>query len=55
MSVSKSADGKATRSQIVALDAKGRHEELARMLGGVDIDRETRAHAKRMLEKAQAT
>lgn len=55
LSVSKSADGKATRTHIATLDAKTRGEELARMLGGVEIDRETRAHAKRMLEKAQAS
>jgi DNA repair protein RecN (Recombination protein N) len=53
LSVSKSADGKATRTHIATLDAKTRSEELARMLGGIEIDRETRAHAKRMLEKAQ--
>ena len=50
--VAKSVEGKATRTRIAALDAKGRNEELARMLGGVEIDREARAHAKRMLEKA---
>ncbi|HET7563126.1 MAG TPA: DNA repair protein RecN [Rhodanobacteraceae bacterium] len=55
LSVSKSVDGKATRTHIATLDAKTRSEELARMLGGVEIDRETRAHAKRMLEKAQAS
>jgi DNA repair protein RecN (Recombination protein N) len=44
----------ATRTHITVLNAKGRSEEVARMLGGVEIDRETRAHAKRMLEKAQA-
>jgi DNA repair protein RecN (Recombination protein N) len=47
-------EDKATRTHIGVLDAKGRNEELARMLGGVEIDRETRAHAKRMLEKAQS-
>jgi DNA repair protein RecN (Recombination protein N) len=55
LSVAKSVAGKETRTQIGVLDAKGRNEELARMLGGVEIDRETRAHAKRMLEKAQAS
>jgi DNA repair protein RecN (Recombination protein N) len=51
--VAKVVEGKSTRTQIAALDAKGRNEELARMLGGVEIGREARAHAKRMLEKAQ--
>jgi DNA repair protein RecN (Recombination protein N) len=54
LSVAKSVEDKATRTHIGVLDAKGRNEELARMLGGVEIDRETRAHAKRMLEKAQS-
>ena len=55
LSVSKSAEGKSTRTHITTLDTRTRSEELARMLGGVEIDRETRAHAKRMLEKAQAS
>ncbi|MGN6788165.1 MAG: DNA repair protein RecN [Rhodanobacteraceae bacterium] len=54
LSVAKTVEDNATRTQITALDAKGRGEELARMLGGVEIDRETRAHAKKMLEKVQA-
>ena len=52
--VSKHSDGDATRTQIEQLDASGRRDELARMLGGVEISRETRAHAKQMLERAQA-
>ncbi len=51
--VSKHTDGDATRTQIEPLDASGRRDELARMLGGVEITRETRAHAKQMLERAQ--
>ena len=51
--VAKAVEGKSTRTQIAALDAKGRNEKLARMLGGVEIGREARAHAKKMLEKAQ--
>jgi DNA repair protein RecN (Recombination protein N) len=54
LTVAKSAAGKTTRTHVAALDAAGRKEELARMLGGVEIDREARAHAKRMLEKAGA-
>ncbi len=50
--VAKSVEGKSTRTHIAALDAMGRNEELARMLGGVEIDREARAHAKKMLERA---
>ncbi|MGH8156010.1 MAG: DNA repair protein RecN [Rhodanobacteraceae bacterium] len=52
LAVAKSVDANATRTHITTLDAKGRREELARMLGGAEIDRETRAHAKKMLEKA---
>jgi DNA repair protein RecN (Recombination protein N) len=51
--VSKHSDGDSTRTQIEKLDAGGRRDELARMLGGVEITRETRAHAKQMLERAQ--
>jgi DNA repair protein RecN (Recombination protein N) len=53
LSVTKAVEDNATRTHITVLNAKGRSEEVARMLGGVEIDRETRAHAKRMLEKAQ--
>ncbi len=52
--VLKDSDGTATRTRIETLAAEGRREELARMLGGVEITRETRAHARRMLEQAQA-
>jgi DNA repair protein RecN (Recombination protein N) len=52
--VSKASDGESTRTQIEKLDASGRRDELARMLGGVEITRETRAHAKQMLDRAQA-
>ncbi|MDE2244791.1 MAG: DNA repair protein RecN [Xanthomonadaceae bacterium] len=51
--VLKDSDGGATRTRIETLAAEGRREELARMLGGVEITRETRAHARRMLEQAQ--
>ncbi len=55
LKVSKHSDGDATRTQIQALDAAGRRDELARMLGGLEITRETRAHARQMLERAQST
>jgi DNA repair protein RecN (Recombination protein N) len=51
--VSKHSDEQSTRTQIEVLDVQGRRDELARMLGGVEITRETRAHAKQMLERAQ--
>ncbi|EIL90662.1 DNA repair protein RecN [Rhodanobacter fulvus Jip2] len=52
--VSKRSEGDATYTHIETLDAAGRRDELARMLGGVEITRETRAHAKQMLERGQA-
>src|SRR5690606_41826541 len=37
--VSKAVEGDSTHSAVAALDEKGRVEELARMLGGVEITR----------------
>ena len=50
--VAKSNDGESTQTRIELLDAKARREEVARMLGGIEITRQTLAHAKEMLEKA---
>ncbi len=47
--VSKESKNKATLSRIEALDKKARIEEIARMLGGVEITAKTRAHAAEML------
>lgn len=47
--VSKQTQGDHTVSQITALDKKARVEEIARMLGGVEITAKTRAHAAEML------
>lgn len=52
--VSKDSDGEATYSAVEVLDDKARTEELARMLGGLEITRETRAHARQMLARGQA-
>jgi DNA repair protein RecN (Recombination protein N) len=52
--VSKQSDRDSTQTRIDSLDSAGRRDELARMLGGVEITRETRAHAKQMLERAQS-
>ncbi|MEP6897236.1 MAG: DNA repair protein RecN [Rhodanobacter sp.] len=51
--VSKQSDGDSTHTRIESLATAGRRDELARMLGGVEITRETRAHARQMLERAQ--
>ncbi len=50
--VSKADTGDGTQSRIEALDPQARIEELARMLGGVDITETTLAHARQMLEQA---
>jgi DNA repair protein RecN (Recombination protein N) len=51
--VSKLTDGRTTRIQIVALDGEARVEELARMLGGVEVTDKARAHAREMLGLAR--
>ena len=50
--VAKSSDGATTQTAIATLDAKARRDEIARMLGGIEITRETLAHARQMLERA---
>jgi DNA repair protein RecN (Recombination protein N) len=48
--VLKSIDAKRTDVVIESLDEKTRRDEIARMLGGIDITRETLAHADQMLK-----
>ena len=52
LQVSKSGDKKSVLTQLAALDASTRVDEIARMLGGVKITDQTLAHAKEMLESA---
>lgn len=52
--VAKASDGDSTHTRIDALDARAREDEIARMLGGIEITRETRAHAKQMLRNGTA-
>lgn len=47
--VSKVTDGKSTRTRLHVLSKDERVEELARMLGGVEITQKTLAHAAEML------
>ena len=47
--VSKKSDGGKTVSRIDLLDAKTRVEEIARMLGGIEITATTRKHARELL------
>ena len=51
--INKVSDGKTTRTRIQALSKDERVEELARMLGGVEITRKTLEHAKEMLDGAR--
>jgi len=54
MQVQKQTDQKETITQINSLSKKQRIEEISRMLGGVEITKQTRAHAEEMLNKSQA-
>lgn len=49
--INKMTDGKSTRISVTALNKVERVEELARMLGGVEITARTREHAAEMLAK----
>jgi DNA repair protein RecN (Recombination protein N) len=48
--VVKLTDGRSSRTAVAALGADERVEELARMLGGVEITRKAREHAREMLK-----
>jgi DNA repair protein RecN (Recombination protein N) len=52
--VSKLTDGKITRTQLKSLAETERVDEIARMLGGVDISDQARAHARDMLTRGSA-
>ena len=52
--VSKLSDGRATRTQIKRLTSDERVEEIARMLGGIDITAKAREHAVEMLRSPAA-
>jgi DNA repair protein RecN (Recombination protein N) len=51
--VNKLTDGKTTRTSLSDLSAPERVEELARMLGGVDITAKAREHAQEMLRQVE--
>ena len=53
LQVSKSSETDSTETRISQLDDKARRDEIARMLGGIEITKETLAHAKQMLQVAQ--
>ncbi|WP_439886355.1 DNA repair protein RecN [Pseudomonas sp. MBLB4123] len=52
--VHKLRDSDATRTAVSTLDRSQRVEEIARMLGGVDLTEESLAHARQMVGSAQA-
>ena len=49
---SKSLENSQTKGAAAPLDREARIDEIARMLGGIDITSQTLAHAKEMLDKA---
>jgi DNA repair protein RecN (Recombination protein N) len=53
--VTKLTDGEITRTAVTPLAAADRIDEIARMLGGVDITAQARAHAREMLSLAGPT
>jgi DNA repair protein RecN (Recombination protein N) len=50
--VTKLTDGKITRTGVKSLGEPERVDEIARMLGGIDITDQARAHAREMLTRA---
>ncbi|HNB90065.1 MAG TPA: DNA repair protein RecN, partial [Plasticicumulans sp.] len=54
LQVHKQTDGESTATRVIALDAEARVQEIARMLGGVDITARTLAHAREMIARGQA-
>jgi len=52
--VEKRSDAQSTQTAVLALDKKGRNQEIARMLGGVEITAESLAHAHKMLANVQS-
>ncbi len=54
LKVSKETSGDSVQTRLEPLDEEGKVEELARMLGGLNITAQTRAHAREMLESAGA-
>jgi DNA repair protein RecN (Recombination protein N) len=52
--VDKQTDGRSTRTAIGLLNASQRIEEIARMLGGLQVTDQTRAHARELVEGSGA-
>ncbi len=54
LAVSKRVEGKITLAEVRPLTERERTMEIARMIGGVEISKQTLAHAKDMLSRASA-
>jgi DNA repair protein RecN (Recombination protein N) len=53
--VTKLTDGRTTRTSLTELSESERVEELARMLGGIEVTSKARDHAREMLQAAAST
>jgi DNA repair protein RecN (Recombination protein N) len=53
--VLKLTDGKTTRTSLTQLSTDDRTEELARMLGGIEVTAKAREHAREMLRNAETS
>jgi len=53
--VSKTSDKNSTSSSVVLMNKTQRTNEIARMIGGIDITAQTRSHAKEMLASGRAS
>jgi DNA repair protein RecN (Recombination protein N) len=53
--VSKTSTKDSTDTQVVVLSQEQRYNEIARMLGGLKITKQTLSHAKEMIEQAQVS
>ena len=51
MRINKMTDGKSTKIHVTKLKEDSRIEEIARMLGGIEMTEKTREHASEMLSK----
>ena len=49
--VTKSTDGRTTRTALAELETQDRIEEIARMLGGIEVTGKAREHAREMLKR----
>ncbi len=55
LQVSKMRGKDSTGTEIKTLDETGRGQEIARMLGGIEITKQTLAHAEEMIERVKAS